>query len=551
MLLMFVAALGMGPAQSSRVDSAASDGAIHVAVRERGTSAPIGGATVTVRQMPDLSSAPANRQSGLFTGTATTDDSGNVVLEHLPMGTFLVQAERSGYVVPSSALGLPAPGSNRDSATAVLTLRDPSEDVSITLVRSASISGRLRGPDGLPVAKAHVTAYSVVYSYGRRTLRRGPSAQSNADGTYSLQSLGPGEFYVSIGESADFPLFYPGVFDIATARPIRLRNDEEAGGTDFTVTKAQTFKVSGNVLNVPLRTLRNGQKDTSISGLQVVRADEPTYTGGAYVANKVKGGSGEFEITLPQGSWDVLATVPNSGTGPVLVGRTRVVVVDGDVSGVIIPLTSTEVKGHVTMPAVANTAFPFSAPRISLVPRENIPAAAASQALDSSGTFRFEGMIPGKYSLQISPMPIGYYLADLRIGYARIYDTDIINVGAGALEPIEVVLQQGGGTIQGKLEDDNTEPTGEYVAPRMLLVPTFTLRQNLMLYQTSTLIGAPGAFSFHDVPPGDYKVFAWKRFPLGAEQNPTFIERYEQYGVAVTVLPGERSPVTVRLIPEE
>jgi hypothetical protein len=160
-------------------------------------------------------------------------------------------------------------------------------------------------------------------------------------------------------------------------------------------------------------------------------------------------------------------------------------------------------------------------------------------------------MLPGKYSIEIGAIPIGYYVADLRIGYTSIYDDGIINVGADALEPIEVLLQQGGGTIQGILEDDNVEPTGEYIAPRMLLVPAWPRRQNPLLYKTSTLIGAPGAFSFRDVPPGDYKVFAWKRFPLGAEQNSTFISRYEQYGAAVTVLPGERSPVTVRLIPED
>jgi hypothetical protein len=413
-------------------------------------------------------------------------------------------------------------------------------------VRSASISGYLRDPDGRPVANARVTAYSVAYAYGRRILRPGSSAQSNAEGAYRVPSLGPGEFYVSTGRSGDFPVFYPGVLDIGTATVIRLRNDVEATGTDFTVIKPQTFKVSGTVLNVPIRTLRNGQKDGSISGFTVMRADEPTETAAASVANKVKGGNGEFEITLPQGSWDLFATAPSP-----LAGRARVTVVDGDVSGVIIPLISTEVKGHVTMPAVSHTRFPGSAPRISLVPRENIPAPAASQVLDSNGTFQFEGLIPGKYSLEISPLPMGCYLSDLRVGYTRIYDRGIINVGADALEPVEVEFQQGGGTVQGTLEDDNVEPAGEYISPRMLLVPVGPLRQNLMLYQTSTLIGAPGGFSFRNVPPGDYKVFAWKRFPIGAEQNSTFIERYEQYGVPVTILPGERSPVTVRLIPEE
>lgn len=548
MLLLLIGALVLAPLEWTQVASAAQDGAIHVAVRAAGTAAPIAGAKVTARQMPDLSSAPANRQTGLFTGSATTDEAGNAVFEHLPMGTYSVQAERDGYIAPSLALGLSVP-TPRDSTVAVLTTRDPSENVSIILARSASISGHLRDQDGHPVANAPVAAYSVYYHRGRPWLGPGPNTRSDSAGAYRLQPLGSGEFYVSIGSSKDFPVFYPGVLDIAAAAPIRLRNDEEVTGTDFTVTTVRTFKVSGTVVNVPIRTLRNGQKDGSIPGFNVVPADEATDTPPTFVTNTVKGGNGEFEITLPPGSWELFATVPNSvPRAASMVGRTRVVVVDGDVSGVIMPLISTAVKGRVTMPATANARF---SSRISLVPRENLLAPVASQVPDSNGTFSFEGMLPGKYSIEIAPIPFGYYVADLRIGYTSIYDDGIINVGADVLEPIEVVFQQGGGTIQGMLEDDNVEPAGQYIAPRMLLVPAWLRRQNPLLYKTSTLSGAPGAFNFRNVPPGEYKVFAWKRFPLGAEQNSTFIGRYEQYGVAVTVLPGEPSPVTVRLTPED
>jgi hypothetical protein len=548
MLLLLIGALILAPLELTQVASAAPDGAIHVAVRAAGTSAPIAGAKVTARQMPDLSSGPANRQSGLFTGSATTDEAGNAVFEHLPMGNYSVQAERDGYITPSLALGLSTP-SPRDSASAVLTPQDPSKEVSITLAHSGAISGHLRDQDGHPIANARVTAYSVYYHSGRPWLGPGPNTQSNSSGAYRLQPLGPGEFYVAIEGPKEFPVFYPGVLDIAAAAPIRIRNDEEVTGTDFTVAPVRTFKVSGTVLNVPIRTLRNGQKDGSIPVFTVVPADAATDTPPAAVMNTLKGGNGEFEVKLPPGSWDVFTTVPNSVPGGAsLSGRTRVVVVDGDVSGVIIPLISTAVKGSVRMPATANARF---SSRISLVPRENLLAPGASHVLSSNGTFSFEGMLPGKYSIEIAAIPIGYYVADLRIGYTSIYDDGIINVGADALEPIEVVLQQGGGTIQGMLEDDNVQPRGEYIAPRMLLVPAWPRRQNPLLYKTSTLIGAPGAFSFRNVPPGDYKVFAWKRFPLGAEQNSTFIGRYEQYGVTVTVLPGERSPVTVRLTPED
>jgi len=64
MLLLLIGALVLAPLPSTQVASAAQDGAIQVAVRAARTSAPIAGAKVTARQMPDLSSATANRQSG-------------------------------------------------------------------------------------------------------------------------------------------------------------------------------------------------------------------------------------------------------------------------------------------------------------------------------------------------------------------------------------------------------------------------------------------------------------------------------------------------------
>jgi hypothetical protein len=56
--------------------------------------------------------------------------------------------------------------------------------------------------------------------------------------------------------------------------------------------------------------------------------------------------------------------------------------------------------------------------------------------------------------------------------------------------------------------------------------------------------GAPS--SFVDVAPGDYKVFAFTRFPGGgAEQNAAFLSKYERLGVPVRVIAGQTSSVEV------
>ena len=78
---------------------------------------------------------------------------------------------------------------------------------------------------------------------------------------------------------------------------------------------------------------------------------------------------------------------------------------------------------------------------------------------------------------------------------------------------------------------------GDYAVLLIALVPQSQFqRDNLMLYKTTTLIGGPGEFTFRNVAPGDYKVIAWKRPPLGdPSKNTEFVARYESRGASVSV----------------
>ena len=50
-------------------------------------------------------------------------------------------------------------------------------------------------------------------------------------------------------------------------------------------------------------------------------------------------------------------------------------------------------------------------------------------------------------------------------------------------------------------------------------------------------------------PPGDYKVFAMANLPAGGpERNASFIARYEEFGVPVTVVEGQTIEIDVDFI---
>ena len=71
-----------------------------------------------------------------------------------------------------------------------------------------------------------------------------------------------------------------------------------------------------------------------------------------------------------------------------------------------------------------------------------------------------------------------------------------------------------------------------YGSTRIVLIPA--KRQNLTLYQVTSL-SSDGRFSFSYLAPGEYKIFALKDLPTGAERSVEFIGRYEALGTAVNI----------------
>jgi hypothetical protein len=54
-----------------------------------------------------------------------------------------------------------------------------------------------------------------------------------------------------------------------------------------------------------------------------------------------------------------------------------------------------------------------------------------------------------------------------------------------------------------------------------------------------------GNFKITDVPPGDYKVFAWEDVPEGAPQDPQFRKPFEKQAAAIRMQPNGREKVQV------
>jgi hypothetical protein len=532
------------PAAGASVEN---PGVIRITVRDSETGTPIADAVVTLRG----TSQPRK---------LTTDLDGLAVFEGLVPGRYTFIAQRDGYYGDTQP-NLPG-GMALAAATGLLELRAkaPDQPYVLRMVRGGSISGRVRRPDGKAVPNARLLAYVAGYNNGRPAFLGGPTTTTDKDGEYRLSSLGPGEYYLGVVRTGTPPsmVYYPGFVDFGRAASVSIRSHEDLDGVDVNLPETTGFHVSGKI--IPLRETHELVNFTIVPvGIAGPGDSAPV------IMNKVASTDGTFKIDgISAGAWDLYATfrtpdslVPSGPRTRVLYmpsGWTRIDVVDRDLENVTIVENSRDVTGRIVVHQTSQGPQP-SVTQLMLLPQQSVPGPLAAPLRNPvvlpTGDFTFYPVPAGTYSLSFQ-VPPGFYVSNLRLGPRSIYDSGSVDVGPDMPGPLEITLKDSGGTIIGNLEDNLPQrATERFLEPRIVLVPlSATQRDNVLLYKTSRLIGPPGRFTFRDVPPGDYKVFAWESVPSpDAERNPEFIARYEIFGSTVTVTEGENSSVRVQLIP--
>jgi hypothetical protein len=189
---------------------------------------------------------------------ARTDAAGRFQLQDLSPGDYVVRAALEGYFGVAAADGTYPTFANQQLT---VDAQQPVPEVSFLLVRSGSISGRVRDAEGKLLANASVWAVPASGNSSPRVSL--PAARLTDDrGEYRLFGLPPGEYRVGVGlqGSAIFHLdgaaggmihdpflnayrvqparpngqtFYPNAASVSEAATIVLKEGEEIGGIDI------------------------------------------------------------------------------------------------------------------------------------------------------------------------------------------------------------------------------------------------------------------------------------------------------------------------------
>jgi hypothetical protein len=197
-----------------------------------------------------------------------------------------------------------------------------------------------------------------------------------------------------------------------------------------------------------------------------------------------------------------------------------------DISGVI------QIEGGKQRPPDLRVSLQAEGPTMSGFP---------SAEVKPDGSFALHDVGPGVYQLNLGAVP-GTYLKSIKLGDHALQDRRIdLTQGGGQLA---VVLASDVAQVDGSVKKADGEPA---VRVRVTLVPEGDQfgRQDLSRFAFSN---EKGEYKIANVPPGDYKIFAWEEVQAGAPLDPEFRKPFEKRGVALKIPPNGRASADVTVI---
>jgi protocatechuate 3,4-dioxygenase beta subunit len=494
--------------------------------------------------------------------SGATDNDGKFLIENIEPGRYYLSAEKAGFVRQ-------AYGVRGSSGTGTVLSLEPGQhlkDLVFKLTPQGVISGRVLDEDGDPVQGVQVMAMRWAYQRGKRQLvPAGGSGSTNDQGEYRIATLSPGRYFlraqasrmmVSMGperpgnakkaEEGFVSTYFPNAVEISAAAPIDVQPGAEMRSMDFRLTKTKVYRVSGKVMGPDGLPARNAM----VMAMPREDSGPGGPAGGVMMMRSVSvagGGNaptpGIFEVSgLAPGSYILNASMMD---GNPLSARHPVEIIDKNLEDVIIYVNAGfEVAGNVKLESSDPNAK-LSNIRVNLAGSSgggmviNIGGAQQGQVKDD-GTFSLKGLSPDKYDVNV--MSSGY-VKSIKLAGQEI-EGNTIDLTSGVAGSLDIVVSTNGGAITGRVEASSGD------AAQGVLVSLAAVKNKRDQFRT-VQSDQNGNFNFANVPPGEYRVYAWEDIESGAHQDPDIRKPFESNAPTVKVEEKGSQSANVKLISRE
>jgi hypothetical protein len=581
LLLLWISAAAAAPQQPASIQGIVTDAI---------TGQPIAKASIELRGLGN-SPFPLPQQSGVdatapgFPGL--TSERGQFVLRNIPPGQYTLTASHTGYV--HGEYGQHGP----NGKAFVLTVGSGQQLSGIRLVMLANgaISGHAYDGKGLPLAYVQMQARRIGYPDGLRMLTVTSSTVTDDLGAYRLYGLPPGQYILSaetytnnVGitpvaasqtppvpgvvmfASAHGPMltdadpanqnrrrdpgvvvYYPNVLDDRDATIIEIRPGADFTNTDVTLGNVRATTATESVRATITTDPAGGNGSAEI--IFITKGTLATRTRLLPPANNNSAQSFNLNLSLPSGSYTAVAIQRDPAGTP---AWTALVNFDIGTSPVNInlPLQPTQtISGRVLVEGqAAGINADLSKLRIAFrrTPLALFLPAIPEAAVKSDGSFTVQGFLEGDYILSLSGFQDGLqaaYLKSVSISNVNIDGTRIHVETRPEPLTLELRIAANGGQLSGSPVTSSSEKLSNVT---VLLAPVNLERRELYRTEVSDPMGS---YNFEQLPPGDYKLYAWEDIEPNAWFSPTFAQRMQDQGTLVHVAEGSRQQVDVPAIP--
>jgi hypothetical protein len=457
--------------------------------------------TVDGTVVNSINGAPIERAHIAITSTndtlfADSDATGKWIVEHVPCGDATLAVSRPTFLRTQQAIVKAA------------------HDVRLKLTPQAVFAGRVLDEQGEPLLGAQVSLMTSRVINGVHGTQASTSEVTNDLGEYRFSGLAAGK-YILCANSGGGPITATGARSYSEkCYPGPLPMDVAAGyegRADFVLSPLTTVRITGQV---------SGQAAGELTTVNLVpRNQNARMSMGLFVPVRKDGGftirnvppssyvafvhSGTMQISIPVevGSADIDSLQLHIEPGATVTGTVT-----------IVSATERKITGAMDVGLVRDLAT------------DGVAFSENASVIASRPSFTFTEIPAGNYRLALT-RPTPFYVKSSTLCGIDISNSDFL-VGPG-MGTIEVVLADDGGAIEGDLSE-----------------PAWVLIQKDGFSSRNARTDVNGHFKIDNLPPGDYKVYAWDDNTNVEYGNPDWM-RQNARGVTVSVAPGQTAQVKV------